>query len=59
VRRELGDRWGVARTYNNLGIVFHDIGNYDQAERYFQECLALRQELGDRRGTAVALNNLG
>ncbi|HEY6373134.1 MAG TPA: protein kinase [Candidatus Sulfotelmatobacter sp.] len=34
-------------------------GNFDSAQKLFEESLEIRRELGDRRGAAVALNALG
>ncbi len=57
IRRELGDRMGMARSLNNLGLVAW--GHRDSARALFEECLAIWRELGDRRGIATSLANLG
>jgi predicted ATPase/Tfp pilus assembly protein PilF len=59
LRRELGDRGGIAGSLNNLGIVAHDQGDYGRATALYEEALALHRELGDTSGIASSLNNLG
>ena len=59
IRRELGDRRGIARSLNNLGNVAHEQGDFASARTLYEESLAIRRELGDRRGIANSLNNLG
>jgi predicted ATPase len=57
--RALGDRSGIARILNNLGVVAEFLEDYPQMQTCYAESLALYQELGDRIGIARALNNMG
>jgi tetratricopeptide (TPR) repeat protein len=59
IRREVGDRWAVANSLNNLGNVALDQGRYAEARTWQEEALALRREVGDRWAVANSLNNLG
>ena len=59
LRRELGDRAGVATSLHNLGRVVHSQSRYDRAAALYEESLALHRELGDARGIAMVLNSLG
>jgi tetratricopeptide (TPR) repeat protein len=59
IRRELGDKRGIADSLNALGMVAKHKEDYGQATERFQESLALRGELEDRQGISIALNNLG
>ncbi len=59
LRRELGDRQGIADCLNNLGILETDAGDYARARELHEASLAVRRELGDQPGLALALNNLG
>jgi predicted ATPase/class 3 adenylate cyclase len=59
IRRELGDRRGIAATLSNLGIVSYDEGDYPIARKLIEEALAIQRELGHKRGIAHSLNNLG
>ena len=58
IRRQLGDRRGIASSLGNLGNVFYDQGDYPTARALYEESLAIWRELGDQRGIARALNNL-
>ncbi len=58
IRRELGDRRGIASVLGNLGNVAQCQGDYAAARGLQEESLAIRRELGDRRGMASTLGNL-
>jgi predicted ATPase/DNA-binding SARP family transcriptional activator len=59
VYREVGDRWGIARSLDGLGIATSNLGEYDRGIALNQESAAIYRELGDDRGLAITLNNLG
>jgi len=59
IRRQLGDRRGVAISLNNLGIVALDQGDLASARTMHEESLAIARELGNLNGIARSLGNLG
>ncbi|MFN3652753.1 MAG: tetratricopeptide repeat protein [Armatimonadota bacterium] len=59
LRREIGDRRGIAGSLNNLGLVSRERGDPTAARAYLQESLGLWRELGEQRPAATALSNLG
>jgi predicted ATPase/DNA-binding winged helix-turn-helix (wHTH) protein len=59
IRRELGDRPGIAAALGNLGNVALIQADYPPAKALHEESLAIRRELGDRFGSAALLSNLG
>ena len=59
IRRELGDRRGIARSLNVKANVACLQGDYAAELAIRQEGLAIWRELGDRWGIAVSLGNLG
>lgn len=58
LRRELGDRWGVALALEHLGIVAVALGDTVRARALHGESLILRRELGDKHGMADSLDQL-
>ncbi len=58
IRRELGDRKGVAVALSNLGNVSSEQGDFPAARALFEESLAIRREVDDRAGFSDLLNNL-
>ena len=58
LRREAGDRSGVAGALNALGNVAFLEGDVPGAHARYTEALALGRELGDRRRIAYTLSNL-
>ncbi len=58
IRRELGDRKGVAASLNNLGIVTLDQGDFAAARALHEESLEIARQLGNRNGIARSLGNL-
>jgi predicted ATPase/class 3 adenylate cyclase len=59
IRRELGDRWGIAFSLNVLGIVAFERGDYAEARSMYEMSLSIRRELDDKWGIASSLNCLG
>jgi tetratricopeptide (TPR) repeat protein len=59
IRRQHGDRRGIAASLGSLGGVANERGDHAAARSLHEECLAIYRELDDRLGTASALNNLG
>lgn len=59
IRRELGDKPGIAALLNNQGNLAYHQSNYAAARKLFEKSLAIRRELGDKPGIAALLNNQG
>jgi predicted ATPase/class 3 adenylate cyclase/Tfp pilus assembly protein PilF len=59
LRRELGDKRGVAESLRNLGILANQEGDYTTARSLYEQSLELMKEIGDKRGMADSLNSLG
>ena len=55
----MGDRAGEGSTLNNIGAVYRNQGNYDEALRFFTDALAISQQVGDRAGEGSTLWNIG
>jgi tetratricopeptide (TPR) repeat protein len=59
ISEALGDRYGLASTYNNLGTVYADKGEWDLAIEYHEKGMKIFEALGDRYGLASTYHNLG
>jgi predicted ATPase/class 3 adenylate cyclase len=59
IKRELGDRKGIAASLSSLGHVLRLQGDYAGARVLYEESLATCRELNDRRGMAFAQSALG
>ncbi|GAX41323.1 TPR repeat-containing protein [Tolypothrix sp. NIES-4075] len=55
----MGNRSGEANTLNNIGKVYSDLGQNQQALSFYNSSLPLRRAVGDRSGEANTLNNIG
>jgi tetratricopeptide (TPR) repeat protein len=55
----MGDRYGIANTLNDMGVVADRSGEYAEARRLYEECLAIRRQIGHLWGIGTSLNNLG
>jgi len=53
------DKIRTALSLHPFGIIEQKKGNYEEAERLYNESLAIKKELGDREGIAKSLYNLG
>lgn len=49
----------LAASYNNLGIIYEDKGNYPFAIEHYYKALRIFDKLDDKRGKANAYNNIG
>jgi len=56
---EVGDRQGVARVFNNLGILARHQSHLLEAQRLQEESLKIFRETGSKLGMLQSLNNLG
>ena len=59
IQKELGDKKGIAKTLNNIGLIYMNQGNTPRALEYFQKSQAIKEELGDKKGIGAILNNIG
>jgi tetratricopeptide (TPR) repeat protein len=59
IEEALGNRPGMAQSYQQLGIISLDLGELDKGERWLHESLRIRESLNDRPGIAVCLRQLG
>jgi predicted ATPase/class 3 adenylate cyclase/Tfp pilus assembly protein PilF len=59
IRRELGEKSGIATCLLNLGSVAFVQGDYAGARSLYEQSLMIARELGNKVGIAVSLNNLG
>ena len=48
-----------AKLLNNIGIIYYNQGNYEQALDYYSKSLKIKEELGDNEGIPSTLSNIG
>lgn len=58
LRRELGDRGGVANSLADLGTIAYEQGDYPSSRTLLTESLVMRRDLADRKGIAESLEGL-
>jgi predicted ATPase len=58
LRRELGERHGVADSLSNLGFVVLHQGDFTQARQLYSEALVIHRELDNQQGIADSLSHL-
>jgi tetratricopeptide (TPR) repeat protein len=46
IREELGDKYGMGYSLNNIGNVYYDKGDYKKAEEHLEKSLAMQKEIG-------------
>ncbi|MFA7402480.1 MAG: tetratricopeptide repeat protein [Pelobacteraceae bacterium] len=49
----------ISSLYNNMAVVFGNMGDFPTAEEYFAKSLALDEKIGDKRAQAIHLLNQG
>ncbi len=56
---EIGDKAGVARSYNNIGESYFELDLYSEAYDYYNRSLNLARENGDQKSSAISTYNVG
>ena len=56
--RQLGDARGLTFALGTLGNARRDAGDYEEARRLHEECLALQRQANNAVGAAIMLNDL-
>jgi len=59
IRKELGDKQGMADSYNNIGIIYKNQSSYPQAMDYYFKSLKIYEEQSNKEGIALTYNNIG
>src|SRR5438105_757432 len=55
----IGNKKGIVSSYNNIGLVYYDQGNYSEALKNHLAALKIKQELNDKPAIASSYNNIG
>lgn len=50
---------GIANAYNNLGNIFSERGELNEATNYYEKALKIRKEINDKKGISISYNNFG
>jgi predicted ATPase/class 3 adenylate cyclase len=58
IKRELGDKQGIAASLNTLATLALSHGEYSAARPAYEESLAIERELGNRQGVTASLIGL-
>jgi len=59
LREELGNKIGIATSYQSIGVVLSIQKKNDEALQYFLKALKIKEEAGAREGVTSLLNNVG
>ncbi len=59
IRKKVRDLDGLAKSNNNLGVIYRHQQEYDTALRYFEEVNRLKKKTGLKEGDPDALDNMG
>ena len=54
---KLSDKKNLSKTYNNLGLVYSQLGEMNRALSYYAKSLKIKEELNDKAGIASSLTN--
>ena len=58
ITKEVRDKAGEGTTFNNIGSVYRNLGQYPQALKYYEQSLVISKEVGDKAGEGTSLNNM-
>jgi len=57
--KESGEKKGEASALGNIGVIYQNKGNLDNALKYLQQALVIEKEIGYKQGEAITLGNIG
>jgi tetratricopeptide (TPR) repeat protein len=57
--RATGSRWNEGTCLGNVGVLYKNLGEPDQAQACYEQALAIARAVGDRQGEGAWLGNLG
>ena len=55
----MGNKKGIANSYNNIGVVYESQGNYPEALKSYLASLKIQEEIGNKYGISASYNNIG
>ena len=58
VWEKLGDRKYLAQAYNNVGLTYANLGQFENSLENYQESYKIKRELKDSAGIGILLNNI-
>jgi class 3 adenylate cyclase/Tfp pilus assembly protein PilF len=59
INEEVGDQSVIAKTLNQIGIIYKSQGDYSKALDCYTQSLKIKEQIGNQRGIAPTLNNIG
>lgn len=59
IREELDDQSGLSALYNNLGVAYKHLDQFDEARKWLEKSLEIRTALEDQPGLMEVYNSLG
>src|SRR6266498_2175985 len=59
IAEQIGDKAGIARALNSIGIIHSSQGDYAQALEYYRKSLAVNEAMGEKGLIASVLANMG
>ena len=59
IEKEIGNKKGIANSYNGIGLIYDSQGNYAEALKNHMASLAIEKELGNKAGVADSYANIG
>jgi CHAT domain-containing protein len=59
IKKQVGDKAGEGTILNNIGLAYHNLGQYPQALKYYSLALVIHKEVGNKVMEGKTLNNIG
>jgi tetratricopeptide (TPR) repeat protein len=57
--KEIGNKQGLAASYNNIGLIYAGQSNYPEALKNYSAALKIMEETGEKPAIARSYNNIG
>ena len=59
IQEEIGEKNGIAGSYQNIGSIYENQRKYPEALKYYFAALKIKEDIGDKEGIANSYLNIG
>jgi tetratricopeptide (TPR) repeat protein len=58
IQEEMNDKKGVSQSFNNLGLIYSNMGDYKKAIDYYEKSLEIKLEINEPNGISLLYSNI-
>lgn len=59
LNEEIGNRYGISISLFEIGNLFYQKRDFDQAEEFYRKALKIKKDISDQEGIAIVYSQIG